>query len=174
VDALNTQIADKSAALKAAEKTAGENNIVTVQTEAELSLLRSTCAMRKPHSPRKRRRLRHLQVVRSTERAARRWRSTGRTSAAGLTLMKRATACASFSANGFQLVAAARWWCHPQGLPTSKMPSFQPHALVRCCRPPLVISLVVHGGTPSPRPLRPEPGNVSIPTRSWSARAWPT
>ncbi|HET9463249.1 MAG TPA: SulP family inorganic anion transporter, partial [Thiobacillus sp.] len=67
VDELNTQIANKSAALKVAEKTDGEANIHIVQTQAELALMRIDLHGAEAALSEKKAALRHLQVVRSTD-----------------------------------------------------------------------------------------------------------
>ena len=144
VDALNAQIADKSAALKAAEKTAGENNIGTVQTEAELSLLRIDLRDAEAAFAKEKAALRHLQVVRSTD-------ASGATLAIyradkapqGVTLDETRYRLRKLSANGFQLVGGGEVvGAIPEGLPSVKMPSFNLDALGSLLSAALVISLV--------------------------------
>ncbi len=144
VDALNARIADKSAALKAAEKTAGENNIGTVQTEAELSLLRIDLRDAEAAFAKEKAALRHLQVVRSTD-------ASGATLAIyradkapqGVTLDETRYRLRKLSAKGFQLVGGGEVvGAIPEGLPSVKMPSFNLDALGSLLSAALVISLV--------------------------------
>jgi SulP family sulfate permease len=144
VDALNARIADKSAALKAAEKTAGENNIGTVQTEAELSLLRIDLRDAEAAFAKEKAALRHLQVVRSTD-------ASGATLAIyradkapqGVTLDETRYRLRKLSANGFHLVGGGEVvGAIPEGLPSVKMPSFNLDALGSLLSAALVISLV--------------------------------
>ncbi|HUX29909.1 MAG TPA: SulP family inorganic anion transporter [Thiobacillus sp.] len=144
VDALNRQIADKSAALKTAEKTAGEYNIGTVQTEAELALLRIDLRDAEAAFAKEKAALRHLQVVRSTD-------ASGATLAIyradeappGVTLDETSYRLRKLSANGFQLVGGGEVvGAIPEGLPSVKMPSFSLDALGSLLSAALVISLV--------------------------------
>lgn len=144
VDALNTQIADKSAALKTAEKTVGVYNIGTVQTEAELSLLRIDLRDAEAAFTKEKAALRHLLVVRSTD-------ANGATLAIyradqapqGVTLDETHYRLRKLSANGFKLVGGGEVvGAIPEGLPSVKMPSFNLDALGSLLSAALVISLV--------------------------------
>jgi SulP family sulfate permease len=143
VDELNTQIAGKSAALKASE-TDGEDNIGAVQTQAELALLRIDLRDAEAAFTKEKAALRHLQVVRSTD-------ASGATLAIyradrapqGVTLDETRYRLRKLSANGFQLVGGGEVvGAIPEGLPSVKMPSFNLDALGSLLSAALVISLV--------------------------------
>ncbi len=144
VDELNAQIGNKSAALKATEKTDGENNIGAVQTEAELSLLRIDLRDAEAAFAREKAGLRHLQVVRSTD-------ASGATLAIyradrvpqDVTLDETRYRLRKLSAHGFQLVGGGEVvGAIPEGLPSVKMPTFNLDALGSLLSAALVISLV--------------------------------
>ncbi|ODU51007.1 MAG: DNA repair protein [Thiobacillus sp. SCN 63-374] len=144
VDELSTQIANKSAALKAAEKTDGETNIHVVQTQAELALLRIDLHGAEAALSEKKAALRNLQVVRRTD-------ASGATLAIyaadrapqGVTLDETRYRLRKLSANGFQLVGGGEVvGAIPEGLPSVKMPSFSLDALGSLLSAALVISLV--------------------------------
>lgn len=144
VDELNTQIANKSAALKVSEKTYGENNISAVQTEAELSLLRIDLRDAEAALAREKAGLRHLQVARSTD-ASGATQTIYRADRApqGVTLDETRYRLRKLSANGFQLVGGGEVvGAIPEGLPSVKMPSFNLDALGSLLSAALVISLV--------------------------------
>lgn len=144
VDELSAQIANKSAALKAAEKTDSETNIHVVQTQTELALLRIDLHGAEAALSEKKATLRHLQVVRSTDAGG----ATLAIYAAdrapqGVTLDETRYRLRKLSANGFQLVGGGEVvGAIPEGLPSVKMPSFSLDALGSLLSAALVISLV--------------------------------
>jgi len=144
VDDLNTQIADKSGALKTAQKTDDEASIGTVQTEAELALLRIDLRDAEAAFTQEKAGLRHLQVVRSTD-------ASGATLAIypvgkapqGAKLDDTRYRLRKLSANGFKLVGGGEVvGAIPEGLPSFKMPSFNLDAFGSLLSAALVISLV--------------------------------
>jgi len=144
VDELNAQIAAKSAALKAAQKTSGEENVRVVQMEAELGLARIEVHAAEAALSKEKAALRHLQVVRSTD-------ARGATLAIyaadrppqDVTLDETRYRLRKISANGFQLVGGGEVvGAIPEGLPSVKMPSFNLDALGSLLSAALVISLV--------------------------------
>lgn len=144
VDDLNAQISDKSAALKTAEKTGGEDNVGAVQTEAELALLRIDLRDAEAAFTREKAALRHLQVVRSID-------ANGATLAIyradnapqGVTLDEARYRLRKLSASGFKLVGGGEVvGAIPEGLPSIQMPSFSLDALGSLLSAALVISLV--------------------------------
>ncbi|MDZ7595653.1 MAG: SulP family inorganic anion transporter [Thiobacillus sp.] len=143
VDDLNTQIAGKSAALKAAEK-AGENNVGAVQMEAELALLRIKLRDAEAAFAKEKAALRYLQVVRSTD-------ADGATLAIysaerapqGVTLDETRYRLRKLNAEGFKLVGGGEVvGAIPEGLPSIQMPSLSLDALGSLLSAALVISLV--------------------------------
>lgn len=143
VDDLNTQIASKSAALKAAEK-ANENNISAVQMEAELALLRIELRDAEAAFAKEKAALRYLQVVRSTG-------ADGATLAIyaaerapqGVTLDETRYHLRKLNAEGFKLVGGGEVvGAIPEGLPSIQMPSLNLDALGSLLSAALVISLV--------------------------------
>ncbi|MDP2111973.1 MAG: SulP family inorganic anion transporter [Thiobacillus sp.] len=143
VDDLNTQIAGKSAALKAAEK-AGENNVGAVQMEAELALLRIALRDAEAAFAKEKAALRYLQVVRSTD-------ADGATLAIysaerapqGVTLDETRYRLRKLNAEGFKLVGGGEVvGAIPEGLPSIQMPSLSLDALGSLLSAALVISLV--------------------------------
>jgi SulP family sulfate permease len=144
VDDLNTQIADKSAALKGAHKATEENNIGAVQTEAELALLRIDLRDAEAAFTKEKAALRHLQVARSVD-------ANGATLAIyradkapqGVTLDETRYRLRKLSASGFKLVGGGEVVGGiPEGLPSIKMPSFNLDAFGSLLSAALVISLV--------------------------------
>ena len=144
VDDLNTQVADKSSALKAAQKTEGETSIGIVKTESELALLRIDLRDAEAALTKEKSGLRHLQVVRSID-------ASGATLAIypvgkapqGVTLDETTYRLRKLSANGFKLVGGGEVvGAIPEGLPSIKMPSFNLDALGSLLSAALVISLV--------------------------------
>jgi SulP family sulfate permease len=144
VDDLNTLIADKSAALKTAQKTAGEASIGVVQSEAEVALLRIDLHDAEAALAKEKAGLRHLQVVRSTD-------ASGATLAIypvgtapqGVTLDETNYRLRKLSANGFKLVGGGEVVGGiPEGLPSIQMPSFNLDAFGSLLSAALVISLV--------------------------------
>jgi SulP family sulfate permease len=144
VDDLNTQVADRSAALKAAQKTAGESSIGVVQSEAELALLRIDLRDAEAALTKEKAALRHLQVVRSVD-------ANGATLAIyqvdqapqGVTLDETRYRLRKLGANGFKLVGGGEVvGSIPEGLPSIQMPSFNLDALGSLLSAALVISLV--------------------------------
>jgi len=144
VDDLNTQIADKSAALKAAQKTNGEDSISVVQTEAALALLRIEMHDAEAAFAQEKTALRHLQVVRSTD-------ASGATLAIyaadrapqDMVLDETRYHLRKLGAHGFKLVGGGEVvGAIPEGLPSIKMPSFNLDALGSLLSAALVISLV--------------------------------
>jgi len=144
VDDLNTQITNKSAALKTALKTTGETSIGVVQTEAELALLRIDLRDAEAALAREKSGLRHQQVVRSMD-------ASGATLAIypvgkapqGVTLDETRYRLRKLSASGFKLVGGGEVVGGiPEGLPSFKMPSFNLDALGSLLSAALVISLV--------------------------------
>jgi SulP family sulfate permease len=144
VDDLNTQVADRSAALKTAQKTAGESNIGVVQSEAGLALLRIDLRDAEAALTKEKAALRHLQVVRSVD-------ANGATLAIyradqapqGVTLDETRYRLRKLGANGFKLVGGGEVvGSIPEGLPSIQMPSFNLDALGSLLSAALVISLV--------------------------------
>lgn len=144
MDDLNTQIADRSTALKAAQKTAGESSIGVVQSEAELALLRIDLRDAEAAFAKEKAALRHLQVVRSID-------ANGATLAIyradqapqGVTLDETRYRLRKLGANGFKLVGGGEVvGSIPEGLPSIQMPSFNLDALGSLLSAALVISLV--------------------------------
>ncbi|MFZ3175584.1 MAG: SulP family inorganic anion transporter [Thiobacillus sp.] len=143
VDELNTRIANKSAALKAAEKTNG-NNVSAVQMEAELALLRIKLRDAEAAFAKEKAALRYLQVVRSTD-------ADGTTLAIysaerapqGVTLDETRYRLRKLNAEGFKLVGGGEVvGAIPEGLPSIQMPSLNLDALGSLLSAALVISLV--------------------------------
>ncbi|MDO9386366.1 MAG: SulP family inorganic anion transporter [Thiobacillus sp.] len=143
VDELNTQIANKSAALKTAEKTNG-NNVSAVQMEAELALLRIELRDAEAAFAKEKAALRYLQVVRSTD-------ADGTTLAIysaerapqGVTLDETRYRLRKLNAEGFKLVGGGEVvGAIPEGLPSIQMPSLNLDALGSLLSAALVISLV--------------------------------
>jgi sulfate permease, SulP family len=144
VDDLNTQIAEKSAALKAAQKTTGKESIGVVQMEAELGLARIEVHAAEEAFTKEKAALRRLQVVRSTD-------ASGETLAIyqadkapqGVTLDETRYRLRKLSASGFKLVGGGEVvGAIPEGLPSIKIPSFSLDALGSLLSAALVISLV--------------------------------
>jgi sulfate permease, SulP family len=144
VDELNTQIADRAAALKAARKAAGEADIGVVQSEAALALLRIDLRDAEAALAREKAALRHLQVVRSVD-------PNGATLAIyradrapqGVTLDETRYRLRKLGADGFKLVGGGEVVGGiPEGLPSVQMPSFNLDALGSLLSTALVISLV--------------------------------
>ncbi len=144
VDDLNTQVADKSAALKTAQKSAGEASIGTVKTEAELALLRIDLRDAEAAFTKEKAGLRHLQVVRSTD-------ASGATLAIypvgkapqGVKLDETRYRLRKLNADGFKLVGGGEVvGAIPEGLPSFKLPSFSLDAFGSLLSAALVISLV--------------------------------
>lgn len=144
VDDLNAQVADKSAALKAAQQTTGEANVGIVQMEAELGLARIEVHAAEEAFTKEKAALRHLQVVRSTD-------VSGATLAIypvgqapqGVMLDETRYRLRKLSAKGFKLVGGGEVVGGiPEGLPSVKLPSFNLDALGSLLSAALVISLV--------------------------------
>jgi len=144
VDDLNAQVADKSAALKAAQKTAGGTSVGIVQMEAELGLARIEVHAAEEAFTKEKAALRHFQVVRSTD-------ASGATLAIypvgktpqGVTLDETRYRLRKLSASGFKLVGGGEVVGGiPEGLPSVKLPSFNLDALGSLLSAALVISLV--------------------------------
>jgi len=144
VDDLNTQIAERSAALKAARKASGEESVQVVQMEAELGLARIEVHAAEDAFAKEKAALRHLQLVRSTD-------ASGATLAIyranqapqGVTLDETRYRLRKLSANGFTLVGGGEVvGVIPAGLPSIKMPTFSLDALGSLLSAALVISLV--------------------------------
>jgi len=144
VDDLNTQIADKSAALKGATKAADGDNIGAIQTGAELALLRIDLRDAEAAFTREKAALRHLQVVRSVD-------ANGATLAIyradkapqGVTLDETRYRLRKLGASGFKLVGGGEVVGGiPEGLPSIQMPSFNLGAFGSLLSSALVISLV--------------------------------
>jgi SulP family sulfate permease len=143
VDNLNTRIASKSAALKAAEKANG-NNVSAVQMEAELALLRIELHDAEAAFAKEKAALRYLQVMRSTD-------VDGTTLAIysaervpqGVTLDETRYRLRKLNAGGFKLVGGGEVvGAIPEGLPSIQMPSLNLDALGSLLSAALVISLV--------------------------------
>ncbi|MHB1402355.1 MAG: SulP family inorganic anion transporter [Thiobacillus sp.] len=143
VDELNTRIANKSAALKTAEKTNG-NNVSAVQIEAELALLRIKLRDAEAAFAKEKAALRYLQVVRSTD-------ADGTTLAIysaerapqGVTLDETRYRLRKLNAEGFKLVGGGEVvGAIPEGLPSIQLPSLNLDALGSLLSAALVISLV--------------------------------
>jgi len=151
VDDLNTQIAEKSAEVKAAQKAAGKTSNGVAQTEveaelrlAELRLARIEVQAAEEAFTKEKAALRHLQVVRSID-------ANGATMAIypvgkapeGVTLDETRYRLRKLSAKGFKLVGGGEVvGAIPEGLPSIKMPSFNLDALGSLLSAALVISLV--------------------------------
>jgi SulP family sulfate permease len=144
VDDLNTQIAEKSAALKAARKSSGEESVHVVQMEAELGLARIEVRAAEDAFSKEKAALRHLQVVRVTD-------ANGVTQAIyradqapqGATLDETRYRLRKLNAKGFTLVGGGEVvGVIPAGLPSIKMPTFNLDALGSLLSAALVISLV--------------------------------
>ena len=151
VDDLNTQIAEKSAEVKAAQKAAGKTSNGVAQTEveaelrlAELRLARIEVQAAEEAFTKEKAALRHLQVVRSID-------ANGATTAIypvgkapeGVTLDETRYRLRKLSAKGFKLVGGGEVvGAIPEGLPSIKMPSFNLDALGSLLSAALVISLV--------------------------------
>ena len=144
VDDLNTQIAERSAALKAARKASGEESVQVVQMEAELGLARIEVHAAEDAFAKEKAALRHLQLVRSTD-------ASGATLAIyranqapqGVTLDETRYRVRKLSANSFTLVGGGEVvGVIPAGLPSIKMPTFSLDALGSLLSAALVISLV--------------------------------
>jgi SulP family sulfate permease len=144
VDDLNTLVADKSSALKATQKTAGQASIGVVRSEAELALLRIDLRDAEAAFTKEKAGLRHLQVVRSTD-------TSGATLAIypvgkapqGVTLDESRYRLRKLNADGFKLVGGGEVVGGiPEGLPSVKMPSFNLDAFGSLLSAALVISLV--------------------------------
>jgi len=144
VDDLNTQIAEKSAALKTAQKNGGEENVRAVQMEAELGLARIEVHAAENAFAKEKAALRQLQVVRGTD-------ADGATLAIypadkapqGVTLDDTRFRIRKLTATDFKLVGGGEVVGKiPEGLPSIKMPSFSLDALGSLLSAALVISLV--------------------------------
>lgn len=144
VDDLNTQIAEKSAALKAARKSSDEESVHVVQMEAELGLARIEVRAAEDAFSKEKAALRHLQVVRNTD-------ANGATQAIyradqapqGVTLDETRYRLRKLNAKGFTLVGGGEVvGVIPAGLPSIKMPTFNLDALGSLLSAALVISLV--------------------------------
>ncbi len=144
VDDLNAQVAAKSSALKATQKTEGAENIRVVQMEAELSLLRIEAHAAEEAFVREKGALKQLQVVRSID-------ASGATLAiypAGkvpenVTVDETRYRLRKLTANDFKLVGGGEVVGRiPEGLPSIQMPSFNLDALGSLLSAALVISLV--------------------------------
>ena len=144
VDDLNAQIADKTAALKAAQKAGGDDNIAVVQTEAELALLRIDLRDAEAAFAREKTGLRSVQVVRTID-ADDETVAIYRAGHApeGVTLDETRYRLAKLNATGFKLVGGGEVvGSIPEGLPSIQMPSFNLDALGSLLSTALVISLV--------------------------------
>ncbi len=144
VDELNTRVADKTGALKAAQKAAGESSVDLVQSEAELALLRIDLRDAEAALAREKAVLRNLEVVRSID-------ASGATLAIyradrapqGVALDETRYHLRKLNAKGFQLVGGGEVvGSIPEGLPSVQMPSFNLDALGSLLSAALVISLV--------------------------------
>ena len=144
VDDLNTQIAERSAALKSARKSSGEESVQVVQMEAELGLARIEVRAAEDAFAKEKAALRHLQLVRSTD-------ASGATQAIyranqapqGVTLDETRYRLRKLNAKGFTLVGGGEVvGVIPAGLPSIKMPTFNLDALGSLLSAALVISLV--------------------------------
>jgi SulP family sulfate permease len=144
IDELNAQIAAKTSALKAAQKTGDADNIGVVQTEAEVALLRIDLRDAEAAFAREKDALRHLQVVRSVD-------ANGATLAIyrpevapqGVTLDKTKYRLRKLNANGFTLVGGGEVVGGiPEGLPSIQMPTVNLDAFGSLLSAALVISLV--------------------------------
>jgi len=144
VDDLNTQIAERSAALKTARKASGEESVQFVQMEAELGLARIEVRAAEDAFAKEKAALRHLQLVRSTD-------ASGATLAIyranqapqGVTLDETRYRVRKLNANSFTLVGGGEVvGVIPAGLPSIKMPTFSLDALGSLLSAALVISLV--------------------------------
>ena len=144
VDDLNTQIAEKSAALKTAQKNGGEENVRAVQMEAELGLARIEVHAAENAFAKEKAALRQLQVVRGTD-------ADGATLAIyladkapqGVTLDDTRFRIRKLTATDFKLVGGGEVVGKiPEGLPSIKMPSFSLDALGSLLSAALVIWLV--------------------------------
>ncbi len=144
VDDLNSQIAEKSNALKAAQKTSEEPSMGIVQSEAELALLRIDLRDAEAVLSKEKAALRHLEVVRSMD-------ANGETQAIypvdkvpqGVSLDETRYRLRKLSAKGFQLVGGGEVvGTIPEGLPSIQMPHLNLDALGTLLSAALVISLV--------------------------------
>lgn len=144
VDDLNQRIADRTAALKTAQKAAGESSIDTVQSEAEVALLRIELRDAEAALAREKTALRDLEVVRSVD-------GNGDTLAIyragnapqGVSLDETRYRLNKLNAKGFQLVGGGEVVGNiPEGLPSVQVPSFSLDALGSLLSAALVISLV--------------------------------
>ena len=144
VDDLNTQIAERSAALKTARKASGEESVQVVQMEAELGLARIEVHAAEDAFAKEKAALRHLQLARSTD-------ASGATLAIyranqapqGVVLDETRYRLRKLNANGFTLVGGGEVvGVIPAGLPSIKMPTFSLDALGSLLSAALVISLV--------------------------------
>ena len=144
VDDLNSQIAEKSNALKAAQKTSEEPSMGIVQSEAELALLRIDLRDAEAVLSKEKSALRHLEVVRSID-------ANGETQAIypvdkapqGVSLDETRYRLRKLSAKGFQLVGGGEVvGTIPEGLPSIQMPHLNLDALGTLLSAALVISLV--------------------------------
>ena len=144
VDDLNTQIAERSAALKTVRKASGEESVQVVQMEAELGLARIEVHAAEDAFAKEKAALRHLQLARSTD-------ASGATLAIyranqapqGVVLDETRYRLRKLNANGFTLVGGGEVvGVIPAGLPSIKMPTFSLDALGSLLSAALVISLV--------------------------------
>ena len=144
VDELNTQIAQKSAALKAVQKKDGEENVRAVQMEAELELARIEAHAAEGAFAKEKAALRQLRVVRSID-------ANGETLAIyplgkapqDTTLDETRYRIRKLTASNFKLEGGGEVVGGiPEGLPSIKMPSFNLDALGSLLSAALVISLV--------------------------------
>lgn len=144
IDDLNAQIAAKTSALKAAQKSEDADNIGVVQTEAEVALLRIDLRDAEAAFAREKDALRHLQVVRSVD-ASGATLAIYRPEAApqGVALDETTYRLRKLNANGFTLVGGGEVVGGiPEGLPSIQMPSFNLDAFGSLLATALVISLV--------------------------------
>ncbi|PKO60809.1 MAG: sodium-independent anion transporter, partial [Betaproteobacteria bacterium HGW-Betaproteobacteria-17] len=144
VNELNSQIAQKTVALKAAHKAAGNDDSGIVQMDAELALLQIDLRDAETAYNQKKTALRHLQVVRSTD-------ASGATLAIypadkapqDLALDETRYRLNKLRANGFHLMGGGEVvGAIPEGLPSVQMPRFSLDALGSLLSAALVISLV--------------------------------
>jgi SulP family sulfate permease len=144
VDDLNTRIADKTAALKAAQKEDGEGNVRVVQMNAELGLLRIELEEAEKALSRQKTGLRQLRVVRSADSEGETLAIYGLNAAPqGVALDDTRYRISKLTANDFKLVGGGEVvGSIPEGLPSVKMPSFSLDALGSLLSAALVISLV--------------------------------
>ncbi len=144
MDELNTQIAEKSAALKEVQKKDGEENVRAVQMEAELELARIEAHAAEGAFAKEKAALRQLRVVRSID-------ANGETLAIyplgkapqDTTLDETRYRIRKLTASNFKLEGGGEVVGGiPEGLPSIKMPSFNLDALGSLLSAALVISLV--------------------------------